>query len=179
MAEEMVRVELDPASLRKILLMAKEARPVLRRATTATLRAAAEPAAQASRDKVLGPVPEKMPQRTLSRIGRQRPASTRSYHSGLRAGIAAGVKISVRAGSETRDAGIRITSGNTALRPDQYRMNRTYKNETFRHPVFGKGSAVQHGQTNWFYGPLNSRHTEFEASVLAAMKIAAEGLAQL
>lgn len=176
----MFKVELDPASLRKILLMAKEARPVLRRSTTALLRTAAGPAAQAARDKVLGPVPDKMSQgRTLGGFGRRRPPSARSFHSGLRAGIAAGVKISVRAGSETRDAGIRITSGNSGLRPDQYRMNRTYKNETFRHPVFGKGSAIQRGQTDWFYGPLNARQNEFKASVLAAMDLAAEGLAKL
>jgi hypothetical protein len=190
MAEDLIRVEPDPASLRKILLMAKEAAPVLRRSTTALLRAAAEPAAQASRDKVLS-APSSgghtwRQRAVFTKSGRvirnaKQAASKSSQYrgAGLRSGIAAGVGIALRTGGKAGTAGIRITSGNTGLRADQYRMNRTYAKLVFRHPVFGKGSVDQLGQPDWFYGPLNARHPEFEASVLAAMKIAAEGLAKL
>lgn len=167
-----VQGELDPESLQKIIRMAKESPRIIKASVYKGLRTAAEPAAQAARDEVLGTVPGKLSQgRTWT--GKKRAVAARSYHTGLRAGIAAGVKVGIRAGN---DPGVRITSGSTGLRPDQYRMNRTYNQPTFKHPVFGHGSAKQAGK-EWFQKPIEKTKPQITEAVQKAMEEAAERLA--
>lgn len=171
-----VHGELSPESLRKIIAMAKEAPRALKTSVYKNIRAAAQPAAEAAKAAVMEAPPAKVGQ-GRDYIGRRRaPRSNRNYHSGLRENIAKGVKIGLGSGAYTM--GVRITSSNRYLRPDQYRMNRTYDKPVFRHPVFGHGSAAQAGR-EWFYGPIESKRHEFEGGVAKAMDEAAERLAGL
>lgn len=172
---------LDPESLRKIISMAREAEPALKRHVYAGIREAAGPAAEAARDAVLSgpggtgrawrPVRSYTRKGGLSRTGGR---GTVQRGSGLRSGIAAGVAIGLGSGIYTM--GVRITSSSKNLRADQYRMNRTYDKPTFRHPVFGRGSVAQAGK-EWFYGPIEAQRGQFTDAVAKAMEKAAEELA--
>ena len=156
---ENIHAELDPESLRRLILMAREAPTVLKTSVYAGLRASAEPAAEAARQAVLS------------------APSEGSRHTGLRQNIAAGVKIGLSASA--RSAGIKITSSNSALPANQYRMNRTFDKETFYHPVFGHKPMVAQRGKEWFYGPIRESRPLFHEGVQKAMDETAERLAHL
>ena len=171
-----IKAELDPESLRKIISMAKQATPTLKREVYKEIRTAAQPAADAAKEAILGPPPPRLSQgRTWT--NRRRPPSTRlPQHTGLREGIAAGVKVGLGSGAYTM--GVRITSSSSGLKPSQYRMNRTYDKPSFRHPVFGHGSAKQAGK-EWFFQPIRESRPRFTEGVKKAMNEASERLAAL
>ena len=167
---ENIRAELDPESLRKIVAMAKEVRPALKRSVYKDLREAADPVAQAARDEVMNVLPPRM---AGAKVG-WHPA-TRSRHTGLREAIAAGVSVGLGSGAMTN--GIRITSSGSKLRAGAQRMNRTYNQATFKHPVFGHGSVTQAGHDQWFQKPIEKARPQFQDAILKAMNEAAERLA--
>lgn len=172
------RMELDAASLRKIMAMAKQADPLLKREVYKELRTAGDVAAQAARDAVTGAAPSKADQRSKTqRVLRFKPKVSSAGKTGngsLRAGIAKGVKVGLGSGKASK--GIRITSTDRYLPDSKKAMNRVYRLQTFRHPVFGgPGWANQHGK-DWFYAPIQSKKSEFQTAVLAAMQSAADKL---
>jgi hypothetical protein len=173
----MYEVKLDQESLRRVLAMAKEAGPTVRRQVAKGIRTAAEPAAQAARDKVTSELPPKANQATGIRriLGRGR-YRTRTRSTGLRANIARGVSIATR--TSGRSAGVRIQASAKHLLPSQKNMPRTYNKPTFHHPVFGRGSVPQHGNP-WFYKPIQDKKNEIGDAVLRALQAAAEELENL
>lgn len=181
----MIEAALDPESLRKIMEMAKQASKIIKTEVYNGIKEAAKPAADAAKESVMSAPTTGgrtwRPMRSYSKKSgymiRNKPRSKGEMHgSGLRSGIAAGVTVGLGAGANTQ--GVRITSSNKGLREDQYRMNRTYNNDTFRHPVFGQGSVVQTGK-EWFFKPIAEKRPEFEESIARAMEQAAERLSRL
>jgi hypothetical protein len=170
-----VEIRLDGESLRKIQAMAKAAEPTLRREVNKTLRGAGDVAAQAARDAVLGALPPKAENRSkVARfLNRAATPAAATGNGSLRAAIAAGVRVTVRSG---KSAGVRVLSTDAKLPDSKKAMNRVYRLQVFRHPVFAEDRWVnQHGK-DWFYTPVKSKKPEFEAAVLAAMQNAAETL---
>jgi len=170
-----VQVVLDPASLRKIMAMAKEVDPALKREIYKELRAAGDVAAQAARDAVTGALPAKADNRSRVQKLLRHSISTKATGSGaLRAAIAQGVRVGLGSGKASK--GIRITSSDRYLPESKKAMNRVYRLRTFRHPVFGGDRWVsQHGK-DWFYTPIRNKTPEFEKAVSAALDSAAATL---
>jgi hypothetical protein len=175
------KVEPSRESMVRLLQMAKAAGPTLKKKLYEGIRLAAEPAAQAARDKVMGELPPKADQRgTVARLtGRAQRLGSSRGHTGLRQNIARGVSVSIN--SSGKSAGVRISSSAVFLTPSQraHGMNRVYNLETFRHPIFGgRKTAAQHG-IRWFYGPISSKKNAFTSAVLRAMQETADELSKL
>lgn len=171
-----VKVELSPESINKIRRMAKEAGPAIQRRVNKGLRVAGAAGAEAAKKTVLGPPPPKADQRTKTqRIFRMEQKIGRNHsHTGLRAGIAKGTRVSL--GTKL---GIRIVSSSSALPANQKGMNRVYRLKSFRHPVFGnkRAWANQNG-VDWFYTPIRKTTTGMQAALLVAMEQAASDIAK-
>lgn len=172
-----IDIELSEESFRTVMGMVKQAEPALRRELNKTLRGSGEVAAAAARAAVSGSLPAKADNRsTMHRILRTPNAAGpgRGSSGSLRSAIARGVKVSIRAGKKS--AGVRIVSSDRALPANKKAMNRVYRLQSFRHPVFGgPGWAKQHGK-DWFYAPIKSKQAEFEQSVQTALEQVAETL---
>lgn len=171
--------ELSPESFAKLQRMAKEAGPKMRRRTSAAIRLAAQPAAEAAKATVTGSLPPKATQLGVSRkgirVGKSR-GSQGSSHTGLRENIAKGVSVRLR--NEGLKAGVRIVSSAKAMPANQYRMNRTYQRATFKHPVFGHKPMVNQHGIDWFFPPIRAKRPQIEAAVIVAMNEAAESIAR-
>lgn len=172
-----ISIELSEDSFRQVMSMVRQAEPALKRELNATLRKSGEVAAAAARAEVSGALPSKADNRSAMHKILRTPNAVgpgRGSSGSLRAAIARGVKVSVRGGKKS--AGVRITSSDRALPANKKAMNRVYRLQSFRHPVFGgPGWAKQHGK-DWFYAPIKSKQTEFEQSVQTALKQVAETL---
>lgn len=135
------------------------------------LRAAAETASNASKSSVLGPPP--------GGGGSARPGLRRS--TGLRAGLAKGVKVSIRSGREAASGavtgeGVRVIAGGNGLTPQQAPMLKAYMAASFRHPVFNHGWVTQQGK-NWFYRPLRQGRPQYQSAIVEAIETASRAVA--
>lgn len=157
------------------MTIAKQAEPTLKREVYSALRAAGDVAAAAARAEVQGAKPPRADNRSaMHKILRKTAAPGRSSSGSLRSAIARGVRVGLRNGKKS--AGVRITSSDRALPENKKAMNRIYRLQSFRHPVFGgPGWAAQHGK-DWFYSPIKSKQTEFEKSMLDALEQVANKL---
>lgn len=172
-------IEMSKDSMIRILAMAKAAGPTIKRNVYSRIRAAAEPTAQAAREKVLGELPPPANQaNSIAKLFGHTKFGNNHKHTGLRRGIAAGVSIGIN--SSGKSAGVRISSSAAFLNESQraHSMNRVYNLETFKHPIFGKKKAAQHG-LRWFYGPIDERRDSFRSAVEKAMQETADELGKL
>lgn len=185
MAEEPVRIEIEPGSLRRLVQASRTWDAVSRREMRAGLRAAAQPALEAAKADVLGPPPAKADQagRVSRALGRHRINTRATRDRGLRAGLAAGASISIRTGRESggmvKGEGVRVSATTKKLPEAEAPMLKAYMAKSFRHPVFGnpKAWANQHGK-NWFYAPLRAGAPAYRAAVVAAIEKASEAIAR-
>ncbi|MHA7275367.1 hypothetical protein ACX80O_02370 [Arthrobacter sp. Hz1] len=173
-----VRVELDPGSLRKLVLASRTWDKVARRELRQNLRAAAQPAVDAVQREVLGTLPPKADQRRQG-ARRRGSAVTGTYNRNrgeVRAALAAGVKTAIRTGrvsQKTGDVtgeGVRITAAKSKLPVEKQPMLYLYGRATFRHPVFGDREVWvnQHGKP-WFYKPLRRYRAQYQRAVVEAI----------
>lgn len=186
MAGEQEGVQIEPGSLRRLVQASRTWDAVSRREMRAGLRAAAAPALNAAKAEVLGPVPSKANQTTglARKLGMRRFSVGRTSHSGkLRSALAAGASLSIRTGREGASGvtgeGVRITATGKKLDPDESPMLKAYMSTTFRHPVFGDRStfASQHGK-NWFYNPLRTGKSQYQAAIVDAIEKASAAIAR-
>lgn len=159
---------LEPGSLRKLLQASKTWDVVSRREMRAGLRAAASRGADAAKREVLGPPPGN---------------GQHNRSTGLRTGLAGGVKISIRSGREAADGtvkgeGVRVTTTGARLPSSQEPMVKAYMAKVFRHPVFGRRDFVEQKGKNWFYGPLMRNREEYQRAIVEAIEAAAEAIAR-
>lgn len=159
---------IEPGSLRKLLQASKNWDAASRREMRAGLRLAAARGAEASKAEVLGPPPG----------GGAFEART----TGLRAALAAGVKVSIQGGRErggtVKGEGVRVTTTGARLPEDQQAMVKAYMARTWRHPVYGTRYWVEQQGKNWFYGPLMARRSEYQRAVVDAIEEAAKAVAK-
>lgn len=161
------RAELEPGSLRRLLQASKTWDAVSRREMRAGLRTAASRGADDAKREVLGEPPGG-------------GAGQRS--TGLRTGLAGGVKVSIRSGREAQDGtvkgeGVRVTVGDSRLKDEQSPMVKAYMARTFRHPVFGRDVYVNQRGKNWFYGTLMRNRDDYQRAIVNAIEAAAEAIA--
>ena len=159
---------IEAGSLRKLLQASRNWDAASRREMRAGLRAAAAKSTEASKASVLGPPPG----------GGAFSART----TGLRAALAAGVKVSIRSGREVggvvKGEGVRVTTTGTRLGPDQQAMVKAYMAREFRHPVYGGRIWVEQKGKNWFYGPLMAGREQYQREVVRAIQEAADAVAR-
>jgi len=165
-----IRVELEPGSLRKLVQASRTWDKKSRAEMRANLRTAASKGADAVRADVLGNPPPRL------------RAGGRRRSSGLRAGLSAGVKVTIRSGRESASGGVtgegvRVSTTAGALPAGKAPMVKAYMAGSFRHPVFGgPGWADQRGR-NWFYKPLRAGRESYKSAVVAAVEAASEAIA--
>lgn len=185
MADEDIRIEIAPGSLRRLVQASRTWDAVSRREMRAGLRAAAAPALEAAKADVLGPPPAKADQasRASRMLGRHRINTRATRDRGLRAGLAAGASISIRTGREAADGavkgeGVRVSATAKKLDAAEAPMLKAYMAKSFRHPVFGTTAfAEQHGK-NWFYTPLRAGAPAYRAAIVAAIETASQAIAE-
>lgn len=134
----------------------------------AGLRIAASRGAEAAKSSVLGPTPG------VAKSTRRRP-------SGLRTGLAGGVKVSIRTGRENKAGvvsgeGVRVTTTDTKLPPEKSPMVKAYMSREFRHPVFGRDAYVSQKGKDWFYRPLFAGRDEYQRAIVKAIEAASEAI---
>jgi hypothetical protein len=162
------RVEIEPGSLRRLLQASRTWDAVSKREMRAGLRAAAGTASDAAKSSVLGPPPS---------------GGTSGRSTGLRSGLAKGVKVSIRGGRESSSGavsgeGVRVTASGGGLPGNKQPMVKAYMKGSFRHPVFGgPGWASQRGK-NWFYRPLRAGQSQYQQEIVQAIDRAAEAVAR-
>lgn len=159
---------LEPGSLRKLVQASRNWDATARREMRAGLRAAAALGAEGAKSEVQGPPPG----------GGAFSART----TGLRAGLASGVKVSIRTGREVggtvKGEGVRVTTTGTKLPPEQQAMVKAYMARKFRHPVYGSNVWVEQRGKNWFYGPLMKGRDQYQQAVIKAIQDAADAVAK-
>jgi hypothetical protein len=128
---------IDTRDLGKLIRDVKRFDPALATALRRNIRIAAKDAADAVKQAVLAG-----------------PTSGRK-DTGLRAGIAAGVKVQVATGAKLNGVYIRATS--TRLPAGQAKLVRAYNKPTFRHPVYGRGKWVDQPGHPYFDRPILDR----------------------
>lgn len=164
-------LRIEPGSLRKLVQASRTWDAVTKREFRAGLRAAASVGAAAAQAEVRGPVPGLRSNRRRADVG------------GLRSGLAAGVKVSIRTGRENSAGvvtgeGVRVTTTAARLPAGKEPMVKAYMAKEFRHPVFGnKRRWVQQKGKNWFYKPLFARRAEYQKTVIDAIEQAAKEIA--
>jgi hypothetical protein len=177
------RAEIEPGSLRRLVQASRTWDKASRAQMRKGLRLAASVGAEAAKREVMGPPPG--PGTAGRRSGRSWwiDAKGKKKARGLRAGLSAGVKVSIQTGRQSRSTGavtgegVRVATTDSRLPGDQSPMVKAYMARAFRHPVFGgPGWADQRGK-NWFYGPLMAGREEYKRAVVAAIEAAARAVA--
>jgi len=94
--------------------------------------------------------------------------------TGLRMGIAAGIKVKVMTGAR---AGVTIVASSSSMPAGKERLVRAWEGKKgWRHPVFGTDTwVVQHGHP-YFAKPIFDRRNDVRAAVEKAMEEAARSL---
>lgn len=163
------RAEIEPGSLRKLIQASRTWDAVSRREMRKGLRAAASQPAASARAEVLGPPP-----------AQSGTALRRSRSTGLRAGLAGGVKVSIRTGREAggtvKGEGVRVSTTSSKLDGDKAPMVKAYMAREFRHPVFGRDTYVSQRGKNWFYRPLLRGRDEYQRAVVEAIQAASRAI---
>lgn len=163
-----VEARIEPGSLRKLVQASRtwdaKSRAEMRRG----LRVAASRGAEAAKASVQGPPPDGF-------------GAGRS--TGLRRGLAAGVKVSIRTGRESggtvKGEGVRVTTTSSKLPDDKAPMVKAYMAKQFRHPVFGqRDTYVSQRGKNWFYKPLMDGRRDYQQAVIDAIKAASDAIAK-
>lgn len=135
-----------------------EVEPKLRAALRKKMKAAADQAANDVRAEV-----------------RKAPLSRGSARStGLRDGIAAGVRVTISA-SPTK-VGVSVEATSSKLPESQRALVRAYNKPVFRHRVFGSDRWVQQKGRPYFEGPIERRANDVEEAVKSAMFEAIQSL---
>lgn len=97
--------------------------------------------------------------------------------TGLREGIARGIRVSISTGARTN--GVRITSSGTGLSTARKPMVKAFNKATFRHPVFGDRSHWVSQSGRPYFGSVIAGHRdEVQRGVLRALDQAARTLAR-
>lgn len=169
-----MEARIEPGSLRRLVQASRTWDKVSRAEMRKGLRAAASKGAEAAQREVLGPPPAR---------GAASMAHRASRPSGLREGLAKGVKVAIRTGRESSSGvvsgeGVRVTTTGSRLAPDKEPMVKAYMAREFRHPVFGRGTYVTQRGKNWFYGPLMAGREDYQREVVRAIEAAAQAIAR-
>lgn len=160
MAEDGVRVEVDPRQFAATLRAIKEFSPALATATRKRLRLAGADTVKAVQAEVLAGG------RTVTwRVGSK--GKTKTGNIGLRAGIANGTKMAIVAG-KTRQ-GVSIKTDSSRLGPGQAAMVKAWNKPSFRHPVFDSGAWVSQAGRPYFGSVINKHKQDFADAVNAAL----------
>lgn len=148
MTQQDVSVEIQPDDLRRLLADIKAFDKKLATATRKRLRQAAEPAVLDVRHMLA--------------------SGSYARDTGLRRGLAAGTKVSIRTGIRT--TGVSITTTGTKLPAQKRAMVKAFNKPSFRHPAFGNREAwvTQEGRP-YFGAVLWERRTSMRNAMEQAL----------
>lgn len=124
---------------------------VLKRELRAQIRLAAEKAADDSRTTI----------------------DTGASTTGLRLGIASGIRVTVMTGNT---AGVRIQAGTSQMAAAKAAMVRAMDKPSFRHPVFGTSTFVEQSGRPYFGSVIARHRSEVTDSVTLALQNALNSL---
>lgn len=93
--------------------------------------------------------------------------------TGLRMGIAAGIRVQVMTGNT---AGVRIIADKKALPDSKAKLVRAMDKPSFRHPVFGQKSWVQQAGRPYFASVIYQHRDQVSDEVRAAMQATLDSL---
>lgn len=177
------RAQIEPGSLRRLVQASRTWDAVSRREMRKGLRTAASSAAEDTKREVLGPPPGGASSGRRSGRSWWVNSKGKKKDRGLRAGLAAGVKVSIQTGRENRSGvvsgeGVRVTTTSTALPADQDAMVKAYMAKAFRHPIFGRDAWAEQRGKNWFYEPLRSNRDAYQREIVRAIEAAANAIAR-
>lgn len=153
-----VRAEIDPASLRSLLLRIKAFSPALATATRKRLRAAG--------DDIVADV--------RAALMDYQPSSPSGKTTGLREGLAAGTRVSIKAGVAKQ--GISIETSPSRLAAPQKSMAKAWNRETFRHPVYRTGVWVDQKGRPYFGSVIEGKKEKMLLAVEEALNEALKGM---
>lgn len=112
----------------------------------------------------------------ISDIRHEVQSGSYANDAGMRAGIAAGLKVQIS--TSKAKPGVRIVATKSQMPEGKQSMVRAWQRSTFRHPVWGNPDVyVNQSGHPYFDGPIASDRDEFTRAVLAALKAAADMLA--
>lgn len=169
-----LEASLEPGSLRRLVQASRTWDKVARAEMRKGLREAASKGAEAAQREVMEPPPARGAAALTRRPGKS---------TGMRAGLAKGVKVAIRTGRESSSGvvsgeGVRVTTTGSKLSPGKAPMVKAYMAREFRHPVFGSGTYVTQRGKNWFYGPLMAGREDYQREVVKAIEAAAQAIAR-
>lgn len=145
--------QLAPADLSRLLRDTKAFDDAFYKATRKRLRAAG--------------------QEGVKDVQRRLVTATSHSNTGLRKGLAAGTKVSIRTGART--AGVTITTTGAKLPAGKQPMVKAYNQASIRHPVYGNRSVwVDQRGRPYFGSVLDQRKRDMQTAVESALRDAAE-----
>lgn len=161
MADDLLRVEVDPAQFRELMAQIKEFDPQLATALRRRLRAIGKDIAAEVQQEIRKPPPS----------GGRSPGSHRSREQ-----IASGIGVKIMTGKKKQ--GMALTGSSKSLPAGRKPFARLYNKDRFRHPVFMGRKRV----TRWVYqegrpyfGRVIKRFEErAREDILAALQEAAD-----
>lgn len=163
--QDPVEVHVEIRHLGEILRDLKEFEPRLATSLRREIREAGKIAAKDVQKEVLKPPPER-----VVRVGESR----RRRSSGVRAGIARGVRVQIQTGRKSQ--GVRIVSTGSGLPSDRKPMTKAYNRKAFRHQVFGNGTWVPQRGRPYFGAVIASHRDDVRRAIVRAVDTAAETL---
>lgn len=173
MAGDDFGARIDPGSLRKLVQASRTWDKVSRAEMRKGLRAAAAEGAEATRVEVRRAPPV---QSRAAGQGKSRHRST-----GLRTGLAKGVKVSIQTGRAGKDGsvkgeGVRVTTTSSGLPDAKAPMVKAYMAKQFRHPIFKTEKWHEQKGKNWFYNPLYKGRPQYQKAVVDAIEAASKAI---
>lgn len=135
----------------------KKFEPELRKAMRKRINQAAKPVVAAIRTEILNS-----------------PTSQSGESTGLRHGIARGIRTDLSDSPSSKRQGMFIRATSSKLPPSQKGMAAVYNLEEFRHPVYGDTEVwVDQAGHPYFRGPIYQRSTMLRTEIAAAIEDAA------
>lgn len=146
-----IDVQLDPGSLSRLLRDTRAFDAEFYKSTRKRLRDAGQAGVKDVQNRLL--------------------TATSHSNTGLRAGLAAGTKVSIKSG--VRTAGVSITTTGAKLPAAKQAMVKAYNQPSLRHPVFGRDVYVDQRGRPYFGSVLDERKPDMARAVSMALEDAA------
>lgn len=147
-----IRGSVNVDDFRRLAGKTSQLEPALKRELRASIRLAAEKAADDSRTTIDGGGPSR---------------------TGLRLAIASGIKVTVMTGNT---AGVKISGGVSQMPEKKRQLVRAFDKPTFRHPVFGQDAWVEQPGRPYFASVIYGHRERVSQAVQEAMQKALDTL---
>ncbi len=146
--------EVNPQGFREVMKAAGEIDKVLTRELRRSIRTSAKTVMQRMQDEVR--------------------SGSYKQNTGMRDQIARSLRVQIA--TTTRNTGVRIIQGGSALPENKRRMGKVWEAPSFRHPVFGTSKFVSQDGHPYFFKIAGEGRQEITDEVMKAMQRAAQAV---